>query len=423
MRKGDQQRKRLTKREQRQREPLPDFNMDGKAGYYPAYHAVTNYMWLMSGNAWKIVCYVLRHTIGYQKEYAPKRITLDEFEHGRKRRDGSRIDHGIGMYKQQIEAAIVDAVRAGALYVEEDERDKGRITWYYAVIAPDNPASGVYVNQRGEREIKLVGGVYHPPEHVNLYAIHTALSTSERELMYEIHPAISSVRADLGYEIHPAEDENPTSGISTSSSSSLKVIQRSEKETRERNGEKQFQKESVAAAPPSPSGSPVVFNEEGRENKEELPNLVALRTEYAILSQQLEQLDVHKQAGQWARLYKRVQAAEARLRHAEQEAPPSPDVLPECAKQQPEYAKQQAVQADRGETALPPAEMTEADERQSLLRAITSDLLYWKGGLKVLRQAQLPRWRGCFKWQIEARIVDLQTEYARLRAEVAEEGG
>src|ERR1051326_4825903 len=96
MRKADQQRKRLTKREQRQREPLSDFTTDGKAGYYPAYHAITDYLWLMSGNAWKLVCYVLRHTIGYQQEYAPKRITLDEFEHGRKRRDGSRIDHGTG---------------------------------------------------------------------------------------------------------------------------------------------------------------------------------------------------------------------------------------------------------------------------------------------------------------------------------------
>lgn len=42
-----------------------------------------------------------------------------------------------------------------------------------------------------------------------------------------------------------------------------------------------------------------------------------------------------------------------------------------------------------------------------------------KGGLKVLRQAQLPKWRGYFKWQIEARIVDLQAEHARLRVEAA----
>ncbi len=47
----------------------------------------------------------------------------------------------------------------------------------------------------------------------------------------------------------------------------------------------------------------------------------------------------------------------------------------------------------------------------------------WKGGLKVLRQAQLPTWRGYFKWQIEAKIEALQTEYATLRAEDAKPDG
>ena len=56
-------------------------------------------------------------------------------------------------------------------------------------------------------------------------------------------------------------------------------------------------------------------------------------------------------------------------------------------------------------------------------RAITSDLLYWKGGLKVLHQAQLPKWRASFQWQIEAKIEALQTAYATLRAEGAGEGG
>jgi hypothetical protein len=61
--------------------------------------------------------------------------------------------------------------------------------------------------------------------------------------------------------------------------------------------------------------------------------------------------------------------------------------------------------------------LREQDERQAQLRAIASDLLYWKGGLKVLRQAQLPKWRGSFQWQIEAQIEALQTEYAKLHAE------
>ena len=82
--------------------------------------------------------------------------------------------------------------------------------------------------------------------------------------------------------------------------------------------------DTLAASPRSPSGSPVVFEEGREEEQEEQPDLVTLRTEYATLSQQLEQLDANKQAGQWARLYKQVQAAEERLRQAEQDTSPSP---------------------------------------------------------------------------------------------------
>jgi len=70
-----------------------------------------------------------------------------------------------------------------------------------------------------------------------------------------------------------------------------------------------------------------------------------------------------------------------------------------------------------------PAEGTAAGERQVQLRTIASDLLNCKGGLKVLCQAQLPTWRGMFKWQIEAKIEALQAEYAKVRAECAKPDG
>ena len=41
----------------------------------------------------------------------------------------------------------------------------------------------------------------------------------------------------------------------------------------------------------------------------------------------------------------------------------------------------------------------------------------------MLKQARLPKWRGCFQWQIEAKIEALQAAYARVRAEVAKERG
>lgn len=75
------------------------------------------------------------------------------------------------------------------------------------------------------------------------------------------------------------------------------------------------------------------------------------------------------------------------------------------------------------EMSPPVAEATEVDERQAQLRAIAGDLISWRDGLKVLRLDQPPKWRGYFKWQIEAKIEALQTAYATLRAEAAKEGG
>ena len=43
--------------------------------------------------------------------------------------------------------------------------------------------------------------------------------------------------------------------------------------------------------------------------------------------------------------------------------------------------------------------------------------------MKVLRQAQLPKWRGYFKWQIEAQIEALQAAYAKVRAACAKPDG
>ncbi len=116
------------------------------------------------------------------------------------------------------------------------------------------------------------------------------------------------------------------------------------------------------------------------------------------------------------RPYKQVKTAEARSRLAEQETSPSPTSLPACAKQPPESAKQRTAPAGEGEAALSEAETAATDEWLVQLRAIASDLLYWKGGLKV---TQRPKWRGSFKWQIEAKIDELQAAYARVRADCA----
>ena len=68
----------------------------------------------------KVVEYVLRHTWGYQEYGKLKRITLDEFENGRKRTDGTRMDRGIGMRRQAIIRGIRQAVEDGFLVEQVD---------------------------------------------------------------------------------------------------------------------------------------------------------------------------------------------------------------------------------------------------------------------------------------------------------------
>lgn len=78
-----------------------------------------------------VILYVLRHTWGYGDD--DKRITLDEFQHGRKRRDGSRIDSGTGMSRTSILRGIEKAVSHGFLEVEEDNSDLARQKRFYSL--------------------------------------------------------------------------------------------------------------------------------------------------------------------------------------------------------------------------------------------------------------------------------------------------
>ena len=82
----------------------------------------------------KIILYVLRHTWGYHEN--EKRITLDEFENGRKRRNGTRIDAGTGLAHNTVKDGIARAQEHGFLVVTEDNSDKGRVKRWYSLAEP-----------------------------------------------------------------------------------------------------------------------------------------------------------------------------------------------------------------------------------------------------------------------------------------------
>lgn len=103
----------------------------------------------------KVILYVLRHTWGYHD--AEKRITLDEFENGRKCRDGSRLDNGTGLSRNTIKDGIKRAQEHGFIGVDQDVSDRARIRcWYSLTSAP------ISIN-RGSTSDPLSSEVDPPP--------------------------------------------------------------------------------------------------------------------------------------------------------------------------------------------------------------------------------------------------------------------
>jgi hypothetical protein len=81
----------------------------------------------------KIVQYVLRHTWGYQDYDGVRKLTLDEFMYGRKRRDGTRIDKGTGLSDRGVKDGIALAMEHGYLICEVDDKDRARIKKSYGI--------------------------------------------------------------------------------------------------------------------------------------------------------------------------------------------------------------------------------------------------------------------------------------------------
>ena len=95
-------------------------------------HAIIDNLHLMETAAeMKVIFYILRHTLGYQDK--AKKITLDEFEHGRMRRNRTRLDNGTGMSRNAIKDGIKRAVKHGFIVVEKDDRDKARTKHFYSL--------------------------------------------------------------------------------------------------------------------------------------------------------------------------------------------------------------------------------------------------------------------------------------------------
>lgn len=90
----------------------------------------------------KVVEYVLKHTWGFQEYGIAKHITTDEFMHGRRRADGTRLDRGTGLTKPSVWAGLKNAVAHGYLLEIVDDSDRARVKKYYALRMRHAPDTG-----------------------------------------------------------------------------------------------------------------------------------------------------------------------------------------------------------------------------------------------------------------------------------------
>src|SRR5260221_11433182 len=74
----------------------------------------------------KILFYVARHTWGFQEVDQWKKITTNEFMHGR-----GGLDQGTGLSKQSVLAGIEKAMKHGYLLCKTNDRDRARVKKYY----------------------------------------------------------------------------------------------------------------------------------------------------------------------------------------------------------------------------------------------------------------------------------------------------
>lgn len=166
----------------------------------------------------KIIQYVLRHTWGFHEyDGKPKPITIDEFMHGKKRKDGSRIDNGTGLSDRGVKDGIALAIGDGYLICEVDDSDKARIKKSYSlkILTEKSDGKNLPPKQTGRKNSPISDGKNLPAE------------------MKKV----------------PVNKEE--------------FSQRSEKETKERNLKKDKEKESIKPTPtqePQKSSQPEVLS-------------------------------------------------------------------------------------------------------------------------------------------------------------------
>ena len=90
----------------------------------------------------KVILYILRHTWGFNDVW--KKITLDEFQYGRKRKDGTRLDSGTGLAAPTIRDGLRKAEEHGFICVEVDDSDLARIHRFFSLKMKSDQGESIF---------------------------------------------------------------------------------------------------------------------------------------------------------------------------------------------------------------------------------------------------------------------------------------
>ncbi len=192
----------------------------------------------------KVIQYIIRHTWGYQEYGGYKTISVDEFMHGRRRQDRTRMDNGTGLSEPSVKDGLKRAIKHGYLVCITDEKDKGRVKKSY----------GLKMHEGSERGKKLTGQETYPV---------TNLSPEVKELTprgQKSYPRTEKDTIERHLEknkesVSPArEDTHP----SFSNSSSSEQVAEQSAPTQQARSRAEAATSSAPDAPRTPDSPPVL---------------------------------------------------------------------------------------------------------------------------------------------------------------------
>lgn len=203
----------------------------------------------------KVILYVMRHTWGFHEYGICKAITTDEFMHGRKRADGTRMDEGTGLSNRSVIDGLRAAVEHGYLICKVDTSDQARVVKSYALKMAESDVKNVHTYEESSQGEEYSLG-YEKSSHLAEGSSYRAeepshrseKDTKERHLKKDTQEKQKSVSAN-GH--HP--QEATPSVVATLSPVSL------ENKTHSQNGSSL----AISSEEPLPIQKPVLIDKDG----------------------------------------------------------------------------------------------------------------------------------------------------------------